>query len=130
MTECQCVNVVITNPPLVVCACHECLCSIVLIVNVCWYVWMYRRLQHHSYSLLPIHVCIVRCSSHSSITVNHHVTKNTLCSIVNHIFLIDHTVHLGSKSYELHDSITIMFILENGSRYLLIEVDKVIHWMK
>ena len=25
MTECQCMNVVITNPSLVVCACHQCL---------------------------------------------------------------------------------------------------------
>ena len=119
MTEYQCMYIVITNPSLVVCACHQCLSLLHCANCECLIVDVFECAFDYSiFLILCIKYMLVQFDvfhTHST-TLNHHVTKNTLCSIVNHIFLINQTVHLGHKSYEPHDSITIMLILENGSR--------------
>ena len=59
-----------------------------------------------------------------SLTIDYHITRNSLCCIVYYMLLINQTIHLGSKSHELGGAMLIVLVLENGSRQLLVEVEE------
>ena len=55
---------------------------------------------------------------------DYHITRHTLFRILYDVLLIHQTIHLGSKNNELHDTRTVVFVLENGSWQLLVEVEE------
>ena len=125
MTECQCVNVVITNPTFVICACHQRLGLLHRVNCECLVVDMFEcainhrillttRFQYASIQIDVLYTC--------SLAVDYNITRYTLGSIVYHVFLIHQAIHLGSKSNEFHDAMTIVFVLENRSWQFLVEV--------
>ena len=127
MSECQCVNLVVQDPSLVVCAIHECLGLLLrgdvesLVVDA-----LEDALDHCIFLLLYLKnklVQIVVLHDHS-LTIDHDIARNSLCYIVYDVLLIDQTVHLRSQSHELRDTMSVVFVLEDGSRQLLVEVEE------
>ena len=59
-----------------------------------------------------------------SLSIDHHIARNSLRCIVYHMLLIDQTVHLRSQSHELRDAMPVVLILEDGTRQLLVEVEE------
>ena len=51
-----------------------------------------------------------------SLPIDYHILWNSLCCIVYYMLLINQTIHLGSESHELCDAISVVLVLENGSR--------------
>ena len=123
--ECQCMYVVVQDPTLVVCASHECLslflrCDIEsLVVDA-----LETAFDHCIFLLLCLKITLVQLDvlhAHP-LTIDHHIARNSLCCIVYHLLLIDKTVHLWSQSYELRDAMSVVFILEDGTRQLLLKL--------
>ena len=127
MTECECVHVVVQDSSLVVCASHECLglflCADIegLVVNA-----FEAAFDHCIFLLLCLKDTLVQIDvlhAHS-LTIDHDIARNSLCCIVYHMLLINQTVHLRSQSHELRDAMSVVLILEDGSRQLLVEVEE------
>ena len=59
-----------------------------------------------------------------SFSIDHHIARNSLCCIVYHLLLIDQTVHFRPQTNELRDAMPVVFVLEDGSRQLLVEVEE------
>ena len=127
MSECQCVYVVVQDPSLVVCTSHECLGLFLrgdiesLVVDA------FEAAFDHCISLiLCLKNTLVQFNvlhAHS-LSIDHDIARNSLCCIVYHRILINKTVHLRSQSNELRDAVSVMLILEDGSRQLLVEVEE------
>ena len=111
-------HVVVTDPTFVVCACHQrlglfhrvnCECLVVdsFECTINYRILLAGCLQ---YAFIQIDVLYTH-----SLAVDHHITRNTLGSIVHYVFLIHQAIHLGSKSNELRDTMTIVFVLEYGT---------------
>ena len=127
MPECQCMHVVVQIPTLVVCASHECL-GLFLCGNVEGLVVdSLEAAFHHCISLL---LCLkdalvqIDVFHTHSLSVDYYIARNSLCCIVYYLLLIDQTVHLRSQSNELSDTMSVVFVLEYGSRQLLVEVEE------
>ena len=127
MPECQCMHVVVQNPSLVVCASHECLGLFLrtdiegLVVDA-----FEAAFDHCIFLLLCLKDALVQIDvlhAHS-LTIDHHIARNSLCCIVYHMLLINQTVHLWSQSHEFSDAMPVMLVLEDGSRQLLVEVEE------
>ena len=127
MTECQCMHVVVQDQSLVVCASHECLGLLLradiesLVVDA-----LEATLDHCISLLLCLKDALVQLDvlhAHS-LTVNHDVARYSLCCIVHYILLINQSVHLRSQSHEFSDTMSVVFVLEDGSRQLLVEVEE------
>ena len=58
------------------------------------------------------------------LSIDHHVARNSLCCIVYYMLLINQAVHLRSQTNQLHDTMSVVFILEYGSRQLLVEIEE------
>ena len=126
MTERQCVHIVVQDPSLVVCASHKCLGLFLradiegLVVNS-----LEAAFDHCIFLLLGLKNTLVQFDvlhAHS-LSIDHHIARNSLCCIVYHMLLINQTVHLRSKSHELCDAMSVVLVLEDGSRQLLVEVE-------
>ena len=127
MTKHKCMHVVVQDPSLVVCASHECLGLFLradvegLVVDA-----LEAAFDHCIFFLLCLKDALVQIDvlhAHS-LTVNHDVARNSLCCIVYDVLLINKTVHLRSQSHEFRDAMSVVFILEDGTRQLLVEVEE------
>ena len=127
MPECQCVYVVVQDPTFVVRASHECL-SLFLRADIEGLVvyTLEDTFDHCVFLLLCLKDALVQLDvlhTHS-LTVNHNIARNSLRCIVYYVLLINQTVRLWSKSHELSDAMSVMLILEDGARQLLVEVEE------
>ena len=119
MTECQCVHVVVQDPTLVVCASHECLGLFLrgdiegLVVDA-----LEAAFDHCIFLLLCLKYTLLQFDvlhTHS-LSIDHHIARNSLCCVMHYMLLINKTVHLRSKSHELRDTMFVMLVLEDGTR--------------
>ena len=92
MTEGQCAHNVVQDPTLVICACHECLGLLLradfksLVVDS-----LEGALVHCILTTLGLKNMLVQIDvlhAHS-LTINYHITCNSLCRILYHMLLID-----------------------------------------
>ena len=58
------------------------------------------------------------------LTIDHNIARNSLRCVMHYILLINQSVYLRSQSHELRDAMSVMLILEDGSRQLLVEVEE------
>ena len=127
MPQNQCIYVVVQDPSLVVCASHECLGLFLRADVESMVVDAFKAAFHHCISLL---LCLkdtlvqLDVLHTHPITIDHHIARNSLCCIVFHLLLIDQTIHLRSQSYELRDAMSVMLVLEDGTRQLLVEIEE------
>ena len=127
MPECQCMYVIVQDPSLVVRASHECLGLFLrtdiegLIVDA-----FEAAFDHCIFLLLCLKDALVQFDvlhAHS-LSIDHNITRNSLYCIVYHVLLINKTVHLRSQSHELRDAMSVVLVLEDGTRQLLVEVEE------
>ena len=119
MSECQYVHIVVQDPSLVVCASHECLGLLLRADIESLVVDAFGGVIDHSilltlclkYTLVQIDVLHTH-----SLTIDYHIPWNAFRRTVYHILLISQKIHLESESHELPDAISVVFVLENGSR--------------
>ena len=99
MSECQCMYVVFQDPTLVVCASHECLglflCGDIegLVVDAfeaafdyCIFLLLCLKNTLVQFDVFHVH----------SLTIDHHIARNSLRCIVYHMLLINQAIHLRS----------------------------------
>ena len=119
MTEGHCMNTVITIPSFVVRACLECLGLLLradsesLVVDA-----LERAIDHSILTTLCLKNTFVQINvlhTHS-LPTEYHIPWNSLCCIVCYMLLINQTIHLGSESHELCDAMSVVLVLENGTR--------------
>ena len=55
-------------------------------------------------------------------SIDHNIARYSLRRVVYYMLLINQAVHLRSQSHELRDAMSVVLILEDGSRQLLVEV--------
>ena len=119
--------VIIEDSSLVICASHECLglllCGDVesLVVD-----WFEAAFDHCIFLLLGLNYTLVQIDvlhAHP-LTIDHDIARNSLCCIVYDVLLINKTVHLRSQTNELSDAMSVVLVLEDGSRQLLVEVEE------
>ena len=127
MFERQCVHVVVQDPTFVICASHECLGLFLradvesLVVDA-----LEAAFHHCIFLLLCLNNTLVQIDvlhAHS-LSIDHHIARNSLCCVVYHMLLIDQTVHLWSQSNELCDTMSVVFVLKDRSRQLLVEMEE------
>ena len=127
MPQNQCIYVVVQDPSLVVCASHECLGLFLradvesMVVDA-----LEAAFDHCVFLLLCLNNTLVQIDvlhAHP-LSVDHHVARNSLCCVVYHVLLINQTIHLRSKSHELRDAMSVMLVLEDGTRQLLVEIEE------
>ena len=59
-----------------------------------------------------------------SLTIDHHIARHSLCCIVYYMLLINQAIHLRSQSHELRDMMSVVLVLEDGTRQLFVEVEE------
>ena len=125
MPECQCAYVVVQNPSLVIGTSHECLGLFhhahieSLVVDA-----FEAAFDHCIFLLLCLKNTLVQIDvlhAHS-LTIDHHIARNSLRCIVYHMLLINQAIHLRSQSNELRDTMSVVLVLKDRSRQLLVEV--------
>ena len=127
MTEDQCVHVVIQDPSLVVPASHESLGLLHLADSETLIVDAFEcTIDYSILHTLGIENPLVQINVLHAypFTIDYHITRNSLCCIVYYVLLIYQTIHLGSESHELSDTIFIVLTLEDRSQQLLVEVEE------
>ena len=127
MFESQCVHVVVQDQTLVIRASHEWLGLLLradveaLVVDA-----FEAAFDHCIFLLLCLKNTLVQIDvlhAHS-LTIDHHIARNSLRCIVYHMLLINQAIHLRSQSNELRDAMSVVLVLEDGSRQLLVEVEE------
>ena len=125
LTECQCTHVVVQDPSLVICASHECLGLLLrgdiesLVVDT-----LEVAFDHCIFLLLCLKNTLVQIDvlhTHS-LSIDHHIARNSLCCIVYHMLLINQAVHLRSQSNELGDTMSVMLVLDMGPDNFLLKL--------
>ena len=120
-------HIVVQDPSLVVCASHEYLGLFLrayiegLVVDA-----LEAAFDHCIFLLLGLNNTLVQIDvlhTHS-LSIDNDVARNSLCCIVYHMLLINQAVHLWSQSNKLRDAMSVVLILEDGSRQLLVEVEE------
>ena len=127
MSECQCVYIVVQDSSLVVCTSHECLGLFLrddvesLVVDA-----LEGTFDHCIPLLLCLNNTLVQLDVlHAHfLSIDHHIARNSLRCIVYDVLLINQAVHLRSQSHELRDAMSVVLILEDGSRQLLVEIEE------
>ena len=108
MPECQCVDIVVLDPTLVVRASHECL-GLFLRGNVEGLV--VDAIEAAFDQCISLLLCLkdalvqIDVLHAHPLSIDHHVARNSLRCIVYHMLLVDQAVHLGSQSHELRDDV-------------------------
>ena len=125
MSECQCMHVAVQDSSLVVCASHECL-GLFLRADIEFLVvdTLEAALDHCIFFLLSLNNTLVQLDvlhAHS-LSIDHHIARNSLCCIVYHMLLINQAVHLRSQSNELCDAMSVVFVLEEGPGNFLLKL--------
>ena len=113
MPERECMHIIVQAPSLVVCASHECLglflrCDIESLVVDSPEV----AFNYYISLLISIKDTLVKLDvflTHS-LTINHHIARNSLCCIVHDMLLTNEAAYLGSQTQELHDAIPVVFV--------------------
>ena len=127
MHQNQCKHVAVQDPTLVVRESHKCLGLLLradidgLVVDA------FEAAFHHCiFLLLCLNSTLVQIDvlHNHSLSIDYDVARCSLCCVVHHLLLIDKTVHLRSQTNELRDAMSVVFILEYGTRQLLVEVDE------
>ena len=127
MSECQCVYVVVQNPTLVVCARHGCF-GLFLRGNVEGL--LVDTLEGAFDQCILLLLCLkdtlvqIDVLHAHPLTIDYDVARYSLRCIVYHMLLTDQAIHLRSKSNELRDAMSVMLVLEYGTRQLLVEVEE------
>ena len=127
MFEGECVYVVVQDPSLVIRASHECLCLFLrydiesLVVDTFEAAFDYCISHYVCFKNTYVELDILHAYS---LTIDHDIARNFLCCIVYHMLLINRTIHLRSKSHELRDAMSVVLVLENGTRQLLVEIEE------
>ena len=127
MTECKCMYVVVQDPSLVICASHECLGLLLRADIESLVVDALEAAFHHCISLLLcLEDALVQIDVFHAypLTIDNDVARYSLCCVVYDVLLIDQTVHLWSQSNELRDAMSVVLVLEDGTRQLLVEVEE------
>ena len=127
MTKRQCMHIVVQDPFLVVCASHESLglssCtdsdSLIAFAFECTIDHIILLTLCLKYTLVQFDVLYIH-----SLTIDYHIARNTLCGVVYYMLLIHETIHLGSNSHELGGAMSVVLVLEDRSRQLLVEVEE------
>ena len=127
MSECQCVYIVVQDPSLVVRTSHECLglflCADIegLVVDA-----LEAAFDHCIFLLLCLKDALVQIDvlHVHFLSIDHNIARYSLRCIVYDVLLINQAVHLRSQTNELRDAMSVMLILEDGSRQLLVEVEE------
>ena len=120
-------HIVITDPSLVIVESHECLGLLLRADGEPLIVDSLENAIYHNILLtlcLEYTLVLIDVLYTHSLTIDYHVTRYALCRIVYYILLINQTIHLGSESHELGDVMSIVLVLEDGSRQLLVEVEE------
>ena len=118
-------HIVVQDPSLVICASHECL-GLFLRGNVESLV--IDSLEAAFNDCISLLFCLNNTLVQFDVlhahpfSIDHHIARNSLCCIVYHVLLINQTVHLWSKSNEFRDAMSVVLVLEWGSRQLLVEL--------
>ena len=119
MTESQCMHLAIQDPSLVIRASHEglglfyhanCEC---LIVDAFECTIDHRILTTCGFKYTLVQFDVLHTHS---LPIDYNIVRNILCRIMFYILLIDQTIHLGTESNELSDTMTVVLVLENGPR--------------
>ena len=127
MPECQCMHIVVQDPTFVIGESHKCLGLLLrtdiegLVVDT-----LEAAFNHCIFLLLCLKNTLVQLDvlHNHSLSIDYDVARCSLCYVVHHLLLIDKTVHLRSQTNELRDAMSVMLVLEDGSRQLLVEVDE------
>ena len=127
MPERECMHVVVQDPSLVVRACHECL-GLLLRCDIEFLIIDSLEGALNDYISIPLGledtlVQIDVLHAHS-LTIDHHVARNSLCCVVYHMLLINQAIHLRSQSHELCNAMSVVLVLEDRTRQLLVEVEE------
>ena len=112
-------HIVVQDPSLVVRASHECLGlflradveglvvdSLEAVLDHCIYLLFCLKDPLVQFDVLHTH----------SLTIDHDVARNSLRCIVYYMLLINQALHLRSQTNQLRDTMSVVFILEDGSR--------------
>ena len=127
MSERQCMHVVVQDPSLVIGTSHQCLGLLLrrdiesLVVNA-----LEAALDHCIFLLLCLKDTLVQLDvlhAHP-LSIDHHIARYSFCFVVYHLLLIDKTVHLWPQTNELRDAMSVVLVLEDGTRQLLVEVEE------
>ena len=127
MSEGQCVHVIVQDPTLVIGARHKCLGLLLradiegLVVDA-----FEAAFDHCILLLLCLEDTLVQVDvlhAHS-LTIDYHIARNSLCCVVYHMLFINQAVHLRSQSNELRDAMSVVLVLEDGTRQLLVEIEE------
>ena len=59
-----------------------------------------------------------------SLSIDHDVARNSLCCVMYCVLLTNQAVHFRSKSHELRDAMSVVLVLEDGTRQLLVEIEE------
>ena len=119
--------VIIEEPTLVICASHECLGLLLrgdvegLVVDA-----LEAAFDHCISLLLCLKDALVQIDvlhAHS-LSIDHNIARNSLRCVVYHMLLIDQAVHLRPQTNELGDAMSVVLVLEYGTRQLLVEVEE------
>ena len=119
MTERKCLHIVVQDSSLVVCASHECLGLLLradiegLVVDA-----LEAACHHCIFLLLCLKDTLVQLDvlhAHS-LTIDHHIARNSLRCIVYHMLLINQAIHLRSQSNELGNAMSVVLVLEDRTR--------------
>ena len=127
MSERQCLHVVVQDPTLVVCASHECLGLLFRADIESLVVDAFEAAFDHCISLL---LCLKDALVQFDVlhahpfSIDHYIARNSLCCIVYYMLLINQTVYLRSQTNKLCDAMSVVLILEDGTRQLLVEIEE------
>ena len=127
MSKRKCVHIVVQDPSLVVHASHKCLS-------------LFLRADIESLVLDALETALDSCISlllglkdalvqfdilHAHpLSIDHNIARNSLRCVMHYILLINQSVHLRSQSHELRDTMSVVFVLEDGSRKLIVEIEE------
>ena len=120
-------HVVVQDPSLVVRASHECLGLFLrddiesLISNT-----FEAAFDHCIFLLLGLNNTLVQIDVLHAypLSIDHDVARNSLCCIVYDVLLINQALYLRSQSHKLRDAMSVVLVLEYGTRQLLVEIEK------
>ena len=127
MSERQCMHIVVQDPTHVIGASHECFGLFLRADIEGLVVDAFEGTFDHCISLLlclkDMLVQLDVLHAHS-LSIDHHVARYSLRCIVYDMLLINQAIHLRSQSNKLRNAMSVVFILEDGSRQLLVEVEE------
>ena len=118
-------HIAIQDPTLVVYASHESLCLFLRAYIEGLVVDSLEATFDYCISLL---LCLKKSLVQIDVlhahflTVDYDIVRYSLCCVVYNMLFIDQTVHLRSESHELGNAMSVVFVLEYGSRQLLVEI--------